>query len=612
MRPLKLGLCLLVGIIALFRPSPAFAAHPLDKIFAQIESGQVAGDEVHRLLILGLFDSKALGPEFQGDGSTKQATHAIAKLKAEEAQLSPENRALLVKYGFFKPPTYTSRSASNVVLDNEQILTVGNFKIHYTLVGDDATNATYLQALQDTIPVVQDTYFTQLGYPFPPLNGKTHYDIYLKNLGAQKWYGYVAPSTQASVTGFAAGDNPNTAQVETIAYTSYAVIENDLVEPVFKSPTPEKMVQNLRATFVHEFFHAIQFGIYLSWNSNSERWLIESTATFMEEAVYPDSNISYEEYLDDWFLYPDAPLITTDGSLGFSPAAQHEYGSIIWWSFLDTHETGLRDGLKDLFFRYGSGQAGSFSAEWARLFSQWLTQSESIAAHRFSLANAAQVSPGVGLAAEIGPITHKDADSFLPLASTSKTGGLLGIERSIHFTGTSMTHDAGLAGEGNSRLGILASDTLMLSVSAPLAVTLTSMGEGTLTMSAVVGTGPSARLISSSGTPPRISLDEAEKVFLIITNIGGSNNPRYTLSLEPNYPKNCQVDRVTGTGNYPIDVGDLAVLRRAVNQPGTVENCFGGACNFDGVFSNPEPSEGDFEVLLNAVILESSSASVCQ
>jgi len=68
----------------------------------------------------------------------------------------------------------------------------------------------------------------------------------------------------------------------------------------------------------HEFYHAIQF----VYDCTEESWWMETTATYMEDEVYPDVNDNYQ-YLAYWFRRSDTyGLETFDG--------WHEYGNFIF------------------------------------------------------------------------------------------------------------------------------------------------------------------------------------------------------------------------------------------------------------------------------------------
>src|SRR5690606_6776029 len=93
------------------------------------------------------------------------------------------------------------------------------------------------------------------------------------------------------------GDNPNTPEVvEEYAGVSYLAVEND-----FDDVSGGTAISLMRATFAHEFHHAIQFG----YDVNDEHdWYYEATATWMETAAVTkdEDGTGYVSYT---FEYPE-------------------------------------------------------------------------------------------------------------------------------------------------------------------------------------------------------------------------------------------------------------------------------------------------------------------
>ena len=99
-------------------------------------------------------------------------------------------------------------------------------------------------------------------------------DVYLANLGPLGLYGYCAPED-----GLAGQLN---------RYTAYCVLDDDY------TGFPLGPFPSLQVTAAHEFFHAIQF----NYDTFEDRWLMEATATWMEEryADAVDDNRQYIKY----------------------------------------------------------------------------------------------------------------------------------------------------------------------------------------------------------------------------------------------------------------------------------------------------------------------------
>jgi hypothetical protein len=121
---------------------------------------------------------------------------------------------------------------------------------------------------------VWDKEVGELGYRRPLADvgrgGNDKLDVYLKDLGSQGLYGYCAPEKAG----------PGTPE---FLATGYCVLDNDFAREQFGGAAPR---DSLRVTAAHEFFHAIQFG----YDASEDAWLMEATATWMEERYADDVN----------------------------------------------------------------------------------------------------------------------------------------------------------------------------------------------------------------------------------------------------------------------------------------------------------------------------------
>ena len=158
-----------------------------------------------------------------------------------------------------------------------QTLDTPHFRIHYTFEGSDAITQSYLDAVALTVEEVWSIEIEQMGWPPPPqdgvLGGDNRYDVYLVDLigSGEGALGYASPESIV-------GDNPNTTEVvEEYAGTSYLAVEND-----FDDVSGGTAISLMRATFAHEFHHAIQFGYDVN---DDHDWYYEATATWMETAA---------------------------------------------------------------------------------------------------------------------------------------------------------------------------------------------------------------------------------------------------------------------------------------------------------------------------------------
>lgn len=198
----------------------------------------------------------------------------------------------------------------------------GHFRIHYDLTGTNAVDNTitnennipdYINTMAFVFEEVYDHEINVLGYTIPPYDGmagdSSAYDIYVKSTNAYGWTNY----------GALIGDNENSLNVtENNAYLSHIIMRNNYIG------FPNTELENIQVTAGHEFFHAIQLG----YDGEEEIWLMEATATWMEEETYDDVNDCYQ-YMIPWFAKPYLSLNR--------PNDFHQYGSYIFFKYIDEH-----------------------------------------------------------------------------------------------------------------------------------------------------------------------------------------------------------------------------------------------------------------------------------
>jgi Family of unknown function (DUF6055) len=189
--------------------------------------------------------------------------------------------------------------------------------VHYvTSTGDAPPSVEWATLSLTTMENVYEREVNQLGYRAPRKDGTKggngSLDVYLKDLG-QGLYGYCAPEYRKKA---------HTA-------SGFCVLDNDYAAAQFPSQTPEA---NLAVTAAHEFFHAVQY----SYDYNEDRWMLESTATWMEEQVADDVNDNRQYLTYSQLQAPFVPLDAFSSTYGF------QYGNWIFWEYLTSRfSTGL-------------------------------------------------------------------------------------------------------------------------------------------------------------------------------------------------------------------------------------------------------------------------------
>lgn len=221
-----------------------------------------------------------------------------------------------------------------------------HFRIHYTLEGADNTTEQYVDAIAEAAEDVRAIQIEQMGWPEPPPDGDRggdeRYDIYVASL--KKSDGYTLGYTQP---GEVIGDNPNTRAHEDYASDSYIVIENDFSEERDSDLDP---ISLMRATLMHEFNHAIQFGYDYA---DAHSWYYEATATWIESVTLADEQdaTGYVSYTYD---YPELCFGTTSDP----DAGMLQYGEWLFiQSLVDVHGEGIVQDLWDAVADYEGFEA---------------------------------------------------------------------------------------------------------------------------------------------------------------------------------------------------------------------------------------------------------------
>lgn len=151
----------------------------------------------------------------------------------------------------------------------EQVIETADFRLRYTLEGDDATTEEFARLTAETIQRAYSTQIAGMGWAPPIRDADGRYRAYVAEAGDAM--GYAKPLEMLF-------DNPNTPDVrERIVARGLLVIDNDLGHG--RDEAPEAL---MHATVVHEFGHIVQFGYDAEEGLD---WLYESTASWIEIAT---------------------------------------------------------------------------------------------------------------------------------------------------------------------------------------------------------------------------------------------------------------------------------------------------------------------------------------
>ena len=118
----------------------------------------------------------------------------------------------------------------------------------------------------------------KLGYRKPISDGHKggngRFDVYLKDLYPQGYYGYCAPERPTSYN--------------RRLYSGFCVLDNDFARSQYGAAP----MASATVTAAHEFFHAVQF----AYDAYEDSWMMEVSSTWMEEQ-YNDKSNDNRQYL---------------------------------------------------------------------------------------------------------------------------------------------------------------------------------------------------------------------------------------------------------------------------------------------------------------------------
>ena len=202
---------------------------------------------------------------------------------------------------------------------NQQVECDANLCVHWVdLAGDpDRTVTSFKDAVRAALATVWSAEIDTIGYRAPlddsasPNHGPDgKLDVYLEDLGNLGYFGYCT------------SDDPDAGNPLVFAVSAYCVLDNDYSATQYgTSQTPTGFLQ---VTAAHEFNHASQF----AYDWREDAWLMEGTATNMEETVFPAVNDNILFLQTSQLRRPALPL---DRS-GFFDT---EYGAWIFWRYLE-------------------------------------------------------------------------------------------------------------------------------------------------------------------------------------------------------------------------------------------------------------------------------------
>jgi hypothetical protein len=315
------------------RPLPALAAAGDDALSRALAEGRLSEAQYALERARSLFQLARVRREF-GDverPARRDATLLLRDLAARKRDLAgperelaeallarPDDRDVPVGNGWNGVP----EAAGSPVCSG---LPGAALCVHWVSTGTDAPSPADVNpanGVPDWVDLVLATWenawaqeIGAIGYraPLPDgaLGSDGRLDVYVDDLGADRVFGYCT------------SDDPGVDDPGDFDVWAYCAVDDDY-EPAQFGPghTPQEF---LEVTSAHEFNHASQF----AYDWLEDLWLLEGSATNVEETVYPavDDNVAFLRLVSP-LTHPGVPL--DRGGFGDS-----EYGAWIFWRFLE-------------------------------------------------------------------------------------------------------------------------------------------------------------------------------------------------------------------------------------------------------------------------------------
>ncbi len=347
---LTVAVAALVGVGgAAAGPLPALSAPPEDAVTRALRAGDLSESQYALQRALAIFDRDAVVRRFGNVArpGPHDATLVLRDLALRLDGLSAAEREraerLFQRPTALRPDDAGSPDASDwffyetAAIGSSYFGWCTNYCVSWVTTTRDAPPAVdnngngfsdYIDTVFEVMDVVWSTEIGMLGYRTPKSDANSSDSI---GLGPQlDIYIMDVEGRSGGVLGYCTTDDPNILREESLYQgqdaSAYCVLDNDYA---FEG---SGWLDVLRATAAHEFFHAIQF----AYNHYLDDWLMEATATWMEDEVFDDVNDNHGFVDTSQVVWPDVPLDLSTVSGALENAV---YGAYTFFQLLtDTYD----------------------------------------------------------------------------------------------------------------------------------------------------------------------------------------------------------------------------------------------------------------------------------
>lgn len=341
----------------------------LDLIEDDYAAGALDKDNANRYRAYAVHAQEKLPPKYRSAAIGKDATESMVRQALEWDGLSKSTQQEILEL------------RANGFANMKNTFETEHFVLHYSTVSTSdavpAVDERGIRGVPDYIEVAAQSWediwqrlVVQLGYPAPKgVTAQNRFHVYYDKLS---YYGYCMPTNVALE-----GVSP----IPVGTASAFIVINNDFngFPPNDEDRTGVEAIRSgaLKATQAHEFMHALQFAI----NVYGSGWLMESHATWAEDAVYDGIN-DWHWYVNTFLATPELPIFSRYlyGAAYFQNYLSERYGVDVMRQVWLAHRTrSAPDAIRDVAFGGSWEEMKAFApAEYMHDISDFTTDQPSI------------------------------------------------------------------------------------------------------------------------------------------------------------------------------------------------------------------------------------------
>jgi hypothetical protein len=336
------------SVTGLLSPSssvPSFAAQgggsgktSLDRIEDDYAAGALDKENANRYRSYAVFAPEKLPQKYQSSVIGKDATESMVRQALDWDGLSKSTQQEILDL--------RAKGFGNL----KESVETAHFVLHYTTVATadavpdvDANRngvSDFIDAAAQSWERIWQREVVELGYPAPKGTPQQKFHVYYSKI---PYYGYCMPT------------NVELLRVSPVPYgtaSAFIVVNNDFYgfPPNDEDVTGAELVRSgaLKVTQAHEFMHALQFNI----NVYGSGWLMESHATWAEDAVYDGIN-DWHWYINTFLISPELPIFSRYlyGAAYYQNYLSERFGTDVPRQIWFAHQTRTAaDAIRDVVF----------------------------------------------------------------------------------------------------------------------------------------------------------------------------------------------------------------------------------------------------------------------